>query len=79
MADFIKIATYPMLPEAQIALGRLAAEGIDATLADSYLTQVLPGTVLSVGLLVAPEDESAALRILATDYSSDLDTYDETT
>ncbi len=79
MADFIKIATFPMLPDAQIALGRLAAEGIEATLADSYLSQALPGTVISVGLLVAPEDETAALRVLATDYSDDLDAYDETT
>ncbi len=79
MADFIKVATFPMLPDAQIALGRLAAEGIEATLADSYLTQALPGTILSVGLLVAPEDEAAALRILATDFSTDLDAYDETT
>jgi len=76
MTDFVKIATFNMLQEAQIALGRLEAEGIPAFMTNAYLTQVIPGSIISITLMVAPENESAAARILATDYSSELDDHE---
>lgn len=79
MPDFVHIATFEMLPEAQIAIGRLDAEGIDAFLADAYLAQAMPMTISRIRLLVAAEHESAARRILETDYSDQLDDRHEET
>jgi len=79
MTDFVNIATYTLLPEAQIALGRLEAEGVPAFLANAYLAQAIPGTVVRISLMVSPDNESAARRILDTDYSQDLEDDDETT
>ena len=70
------VATFENIVDAHIALGRLQAEGIPASLADENLIQtdwlyspMLGGIKLQVPLTFA----SAARRILTTDYSSDLD------
>lgn len=79
MSTFIRIAKYRTLMEAQLALGRLEAEGIPAHLTDTYLAQALPGTIIDIHLLVPPGSESTARRVLETDYSDQLDEDDETT
>lgn len=76
MPKLVTIAVYDMLPDAQIALGRLAAEGVEAALADQHLVQTDWLYSLAVGgikLQVAESDEARAKEILATDYSADLD------
>lgn len=79
MDTFVKVARFRNLPDAQIALGRLEAEGIPAFLADQYLVQALPGAIGEIPLLVAGHNELRALEVLATDYSVDLEDDHETT
>jgi hypothetical protein len=79
MDTFVKVAKFRNLPDAQIALGRLEAEGIPAFLADEYLVQALPGAIGEIPLLVAAHNESHALEVLATDYSLDLEDDHEAT
>ena len=79
MSEFIRIAKYRTLLEAQLALGRLEAEGIPARLTDTYLAQALPGTFIDIHLMVPSGSESTARRVLTTDYSDQLDDDDETT
>jgi len=69
------IARYDGMPEAHIAMGRLAAEGIDAWLADEHLVQTDWLYSIAVGgikLRVADEDAERAVIILETDYSGDI-------
>lgn len=76
--ELITVATFDMLPDAQIALGRLEAEGIPATLADAHLVQTDWLYSIAVGgikLQVEPAYVQRALEILNTDYSADLDQY----
>lgn len=76
MADFVTIGVYETLPDAHIALGRLQVEGIDAWLADAHFVQMDWLYSIALGgikLQVSPADKIAALRILATDYSGELD------
>lgn len=76
MPKFVTVAVYDMLPDAQIALGRLAAEGVEATLADAHLVQTDWLYSLAVGgikLQVDAAEETRAREILDTDYSADLD------
>ena len=79
MGTFVKVAEFRTLPDAQIALGRLEADGIPAFLSDQYLVQALPGAVGSIAVLVAASNEPAARATLAADHSADLDDFDETT
>jgi len=70
------IATYENMVDAHIALGRLQAEGIPASLADENLVQtdwLYSPMVGGIKLQVPPAFVTAAREILATDYSSDLD------
>ena len=63
------------MTDAHIAMGRLAAEGIDAWLADEHLVQtdwLYSVAVGGIKLQVRPEDAEQARTILATDYSGDL-------
>lgn len=76
---FMKVGRYPTLPLARIAVGRLAAEGIDAFVPNEHFAQLLPGVLGPVPVMVHADDEAAARRILDTDYSDDLDGSDETT
>lgn len=71
----ITIATYDFWPNAEIARGRLQAEGIDAVLADQHLVQTDWLYSIAVGgikLQVAASDVENALNILAQDYSDQL-------
>jgi len=70
------IARYDGMPEAHIAMGRLAAEGIESWLADEHLVQTDWLYSIAVGgikLRVAEEDAERATKILETDYSSRID------
>ena len=76
MNAFATIATYDDLPSAQIALGRLEAEGIVASLADHNLVQTDWLYAVAVGgikLQVAPEDAERARAVLAVDWSDALE------
>ncbi|HHM04312.1 MAG TPA: hypothetical protein ENJ19_01035 [Gammaproteobacteria bacterium] len=72
----VTIATFDNMPAAHIALGRLQAEGVDAWLADENLVQTDWLYDIAVGgikLQVEAPFEARARRVLATDYSSQLD------
>ena len=72
----VTIATFDFLPQAEIARGRLLAEGIDASLADPHLVQtdwLYSITVGAIKLQVTDDDAERALAILNHDYSADLD------
>jgi len=80
MDEFITVATYDTTTLAHIALGRLAAEGIEAVLFDENLVQMDWLYSIAVGgikLRVAQSDAAAARKVLATDYSAVLDEMDE--
>jgi len=69
------IARYDGMPEAHIAMGRLAAEGIESWLADEHLVQTDWLYSIAVGgikLQVANEDAERAVVILETDYSEEI-------
>lgn len=71
----LTVATFDDMPAAHIALGRLAAEGIEATLADQHLVQTDWLYSLAVGgikLQVAASEAERARQILAADHSADL-------
>ena len=70
------IATFDFLPEAEIARGRLLAEGIDCQLVDQHLVQtnwLYSPAVGGIKLQVEAADVQRAQTILAHDYSADLD------
>ncbi len=75
MGNGVIIARYDGMPEAHIAMGRLAAEGIESWLADEHLVQTDWLYSIAVGgikLQVATEDAAPAIKILETDYSEDI-------
>lgn len=79
MDDFVTIATFDRATDAYIAQGRLAAEGIKAQLFGNHMMQMdgLYAFALSgIRLQVSHKDAATAQRILATDYSHDLDDVD---
>lgn len=70
------IATFDFLPEAEIARGRLLAEGISCRLADQYLVQanwLYSPAVGGIKLQVEAQDAARAREVLARDYSAELD------
>jgi hypothetical protein len=72
----ITIASFDFLPLAEIARGRLQAEGIHCQLADQHLVQTDWLYSIAVGgikLQVAAEDVPRAQAILARDYSAELE------
>jgi hypothetical protein len=72
----ITVATFDFWPSAEIARGRLLAEGIDCELADQHLVQTDWLYSLAVGgikLQVAAQDAERALTILSHDFSDELD------
>ena len=76
MDEFVTIATYDKVTDAHIALGRLAAEGIEAQLFDDHLVQMDWLYSIAVGgikLRVSRGDAKAAREVLETDYSAVLD------
>jgi hypothetical protein len=79
MDEYITIATFDKTTDAHIALGRLGAEGIRALLFDDNMVQMDWLYAIALGgikLRVTRADENQARRILATDYSHDLDDVD---
>lgn len=75
MPDFVTIRAFDFLPDAQIALGRLEAEGIDAWLVDANFVQLDWLYAIALGgikLQVAAVQAAAAETILTTDYSASL-------
>lgn len=75
----VVIGTYDNMVDAHIALGRLQAENIPCSLADENLVQTDWLYAIAVGGIKLQVDErhvARARQILATDYSSDLDTED---
>ena len=76
MHSLITVATFDFLPAAEIARGRLLAEGIACRLADQHLVQTDWLYSLAVGgikLQVAAKDVQQAQAILAHDFSSELE------
>jgi hypothetical protein len=70
------IATFDFLPAAEIARGRLLAEGIPCQLADQYLVQanwLYSPAVGGIKLQVEAQDAARAREVLAWDYSAELD------
>lgn len=79
MDEFVTVATYDKSIDAHIALGRLAAEGIEGMLFDEQMVQMDWLYSIALGgikLRVARSDAGAAQRVLETDYSHDLDDVD---
>ncbi|HET7921657.1 MAG TPA: hypothetical protein VFM15_02770 [Gammaproteobacteria bacterium] len=77
--EFVTVATYDRTTDAHIALGRLAAEGIAARLFDEQMVQMDWLYAIALGgikLCVAQRDAASARRVLATDYSHELDGVD---
>lgn len=75
MPDFVTLRAFDFLPDAQIALGRLEAEGIDAWLLDAHFVQMDWLYAIALGgikLQVHSTQADAAREVLATDYSSAL-------
>jgi hypothetical protein len=72
----VTIASFDFLPSAEIARGRLQAEGIRCQLLDQHLVQTDWLYSLAVGgikLQVEAADAERARAILEHDYSADLD------
>jgi hypothetical protein len=66
--DLVPVATFDTLSEAEIAVGLLEAEGIDAVLQDRPLASLLPAVAFANGglaLLVSPEQLTEATDVLA--------------
>ncbi|HWP95173.1 MAG TPA: hypothetical protein VNL72_05505 [Gammaproteobacteria bacterium] len=75
-ARFLTVGVYETFPDAHIALGKLAAEGIEAHLDDAHVVQADWLYALAFGgikLRVAAADAERARRILAADHSAALD------
>lgn len=69
------IAVFDFLPNAEIARGRLRAEGIAAELADQHLVQTDWLYSMAIGgikLRVDERDVARARAVLDNDYSADL-------
>ena len=72
----VTIATFDFVTDAEIARGRLLAEGIRSDLVDQHLVQTDWLYSIAVGgikLQVAEQDVERALAVLAHDYSAELE------
>ncbi len=72
----VTIATFDFVTDAEIARGRLLAEGIRSDLVDQHLVQTDWLYSIAVGgikLQVAEQDVEPALAILAHDYSQEIE------
>lgn len=75
----VTVATFDKSTDAHIARGRLAAEGIAAVLFDENMVQMDWLYAIALGgikLRVRRSDEARARRVLATDYSAELEGFD---
>lgn len=76
MDEFVTVATYDKATDAHIALGRLAAEGIEARLFDEQMVQMDWLYAIALGgikLRVSRGDAPAARKVLETDWSAMLE------
>ena len=69
----VTIATYDFITDAEIARGRLQAEGIEAFLADQHLVQTDWLYSIAVGGIKLQVEAARAEAILAQDFSGELD------
>ena len=79
MDELVTVATYDRATDAHIALGRLAAEGIEARLFDEQTVQMDWLYAIALGgikLRVSRSDVPAARKVLETDYSAALENMD---
>ena len=61
----VELETFHDGMAAEMARGRLAAEGIESILFDAGLSSLGIGTLAPVRLMVREEDEAAARKVLA--------------
>jgi hypothetical protein len=61
----VEVASFPDPMAAEIALGRLASEGIEGVLFDAGLAGLGMGPLFRTRLMVLEEDRNAAERVLA--------------
>lgn len=76
MGELVTVATYDKAVDAHIALGRLAAEGIEARLFDEQMVQMDWLYAIALGgikLRVSRDDAPAARKVLETDWSAVLE------
>lgn len=76
MNSMVTVATFDFLPDAEIAKGRLLAEGIQCHLADQHLVQTDWLYSIAVGgikLQVDAKDVDQARTTLDRDFSDELD------
>lgn len=72
MASRVALTAFDTLPSAEIARGRLLAEGISCLLVDRSLLQL--GIVADgIELQVAEADLARAREVLVSDYSGELE------
>ena len=74
MNQLVTIATFDLLPDAHIAMGRLQIEGVPCRLADENLVQTDWLYSIAVGgikLQVDRRDAELAQEILSRDYSQE--------
>ena len=79
MDELVTVATYDKATDAHIALGRLAAEGIEARLFDEQMVQMDWLYAIALGgikLRVSRGDATAARKVLETDWSAVLENAD---
>lgn len=76
MHSMVTVATFDFLPDAEIAKGRLLAEGIYCRLADQHLVQTDWLYSIAVGgikLQVKADNVDQARSVLDQDFSDELD------
>lgn len=79
MDDPVTVATFEDIVNAQIAVGRLEAEGIETDTRDSNFVQLDWLYSIALGgikVQVERRDEIRAREVLETDHSADLDDLD---
>jgi hypothetical protein len=69
--EYETVGVYQTAPEAYIALGRLRAEGFKARILDEHIVRAV--AVGGIKLQVVKRHVESARKVLATDYSKDLD------
>jgi hypothetical protein len=72
--DFVTLVTCATLPAADIIFGRLEVAGIEASIPDESLMQVMGGDLNAFGYVrvqVAPKDYDAAKELISDIYAAD--------
>lgn len=66
-ADLVTVATFPDVPQAELARQRLEMEGVQAFVFDEQTVAVMPfmaGSLGGIRVQVSPDDEAKAREIL---------------